>query len=326
MAKRGRTILLVLLKVAVSAGVLWLLVSRLDLARTWSYLAASDKLLWGAAFACLVLSQVLSTVRWQLLLRPLEFELSWWRVFRIYFTGMFFSLFLPSVVGGDGVKTYYVARGWRKAPAAIYSLLADRGIGLAAMVVFGQLGALLVWPAIPPYLAWGVTALTLGVYAGYFLFPRLSAPLLRLSAKLREMPREKLFVYWAQPRSTFNAWLVSMPVHFLLVVTHLLMARSLGISVPVGALLLVYPLTALAAMVPISLNGLGFREAAYVALLAIFGVNQEAAGSLALMWFSLVVGCGLLGFPTFLDLLWRDRKGAGAAAETEPPPTPGGGA
>jgi len=306
--RRVRNFLLVGAKLAVSTFVLYLLGSRIDLSQTADRLAGSDKGLWFLAFLLVILTQFLSALRWGILLKPLEFDLPRRRVAAVYFTGMFFSLFLPSVVGGDAVKTWYVARWWRKTPAAVYTLLADRGIGLAAMMGFCLLGALLSWSAIPAALVWTVALFVFALYAGFFLFPHLSGPLLALFKKLREMPRDRLYIYWSRPRPAIEAFLISLPMHLLLVLAHRLMARSLGIEASWGALMLVYPLTALAAMIPVSLNGIGPREAAYVYALALFGVGKEAAGSLALMWFSLVLATGLLGAIPFLWLLWNRRQ------------------
>ena len=137
LVNRGlRKRILFLAKIAVSILVLYLVFRGTDLTRIKGLLAGSRKAFWGAAMLLMVLSQVVSTVRWQILLKPLDFELPWIRVFRIYFTGMFFSLFLPTLVGGDGIKAYLVAREWKRIPAALYTLLADRTMGLTAMLVF----------------------------------------------------------------------------------------------------------------------------------------------------------------------------------------------
>ncbi len=288
---------------------LWYLLSKQDLSLVGRRLAESDKLLWSGAFLLLAFSQVLSAWRWRILLRPLDFSLSGRRVLSIYFTGMFFSLFLPSVVGGDAVKAWYVARGWKKAPAAVYTLLADRGIGLAAMMAFAFAGALSSWERIPASLLWTVALFTAVLYAGFFLFPHLSGPVLLLFRKLREMPRERLFTYWVHPGPAARAFLLSLPIHMLILLCHALMARSLGIGVSLGALMLVYPLTALAAMVPVSLNGIGPREFAYAAVLAFFGVRNEAAVSLAGMWFAIVLATSLLGMVPFLLLRRREPGG-----------------
>jgi hypothetical protein len=90
------------------------------------------------------------------------------------------------------------------------------------------------------------------------------------------------------------------------------MAASLRIEVPMMVWFLVYPVSALAAFLPVSLNGIGLREGTYLYMLALFGVNREAAFSLGLMWFSIVVVNGLVGgLPYLFGGTLREEANAG---------------
>lgn len=282
-------------KVAVSALVLYLVFRGTDLAQVSRFLADSRKPLWAAALLLMVLSQIVSTFRWNILLRPLDFALPWFRVFRIYFTGMFFSLFLPTLVGGDGIKTYYIAPDWKRVPAAVYTLLADRTVGLMAMVLFAFMGLPAVRNVLPPLLVMGVAFLVPVLYVLLLMLPRLSKGVLLLSRRLREVPRERLFVYWENWGETGKAWLLSLGIHLCLVLSHICLAEALGLKVPWAAWAVIYPVTALVGFLPISLSGVGPREAAYVYLIGLFGLSREVALTFGLMWFSVVLMNGLLG-------------------------------
>jgi uncharacterized membrane protein YbhN (UPF0104 family) len=282
-------------KIAVSILVLYLVFRGTDLALIPGLLAGSRKPLWIAGLLLMVLSQVISTFRWHTLLKPLDFDLPWFRVFRIYFTGMFFSLFLPTLVGGDGIKTYYIARDWKRVPAALYTLLADRTVGLAAMLIFVIFGLPVVRPVWPTWLIAALALLVPLTYGFLLLLPRLSTRILLVSRRLREVPRERLFVYWEDWRSTARAWVLSLGVHLCLVVSHICLAYSLGLDVPWAAWAAVYPVTALVGFLPISLSGVGPREAAYVYLIGLFGISRETALAFGIMWFSVVLANGLLG-------------------------------
>ncbi len=282
-------------KVAVSATVLWFLLRRMDLGQAFGLLAGSDKVRWAAALGLVILSQVISSARWQVLLKPLGYHLEWFRVLKIYYVGMFFSLFLPSVIGGDGIKTFYIAGSWRRVPTALYTLVADRAIGMTALILYSLVGAVSVWPEIPAWMAVALLAAVPGIYLLLILLPRFSHPVLALSRRLRELPRDRLFVYWTDPRPAITGWGISLVVHLLIVLAHLLMASSLGLGVPAGAWFLIYPLAGFVSVIPVSLNGIGLREASYVYLLGLFGIGPEQAFSLGVMWFSLVLTNGMLG-------------------------------
>ena len=69
----------------------------------------------------------------------------------------------------------------------------------------------------------------------------------------------------------------------------------MGLDIPWTAWAAVYPVTALVGLLPISLGGVGPREAAYVYLISLFNISREAALAFGIMWFSLVFANGLLG-------------------------------
>jgi len=286
---------LFLAKVTVSALTVGFLLSRLDLGHSFGFLVDSNKALWLGALAALIASQVISTRRWQLLMEPLDFNFDWFRVFKIYFTGMFFSLFLPTVVGGDAVKTYYIAESMKRAPAAFYTTLADRVIGMAGQQVFTLAGLIFVWGYLPLWLGAGLAGFVFVFYFVLVFLPWFINPILHLVKKLRDIPREKLFVYWNRPQVAARALGLSLAIHAGVVISHLLMGAALGLSVPMAAWMVIYPVSAIAATIPLSLNGIGLREAAYVYMLGFFGVAREEAFALAVMWFSIVLLNGALG-------------------------------
>src|SRR5215218_2957596 len=84
------------------------ILARLSTAR-FEYVAAGV-LLYAAG-------QALSAWKWRLLLGPVGLgAVRYTRLLAFYFVGMFFNLFLPTVVGGDAVKALVLAASWR-APA-----------------------------------------------------------------------------------------------------------------------------------------------------------------------------------------------------------------
>jgi uncharacterized membrane protein YbhN (UPF0104 family) len=126
------------------------------------------------------------------------------------------------------------------------------------------------------------------------------------------MPRDRLFIYWERPAPAIRAWSLSLVIHLCLVLGHMAMARALQIDVPVMVWFLVYPASAMAAFLPVSMNGIGLREGTYLYMLALFGVGRETAFSLGLMWFSIVLVNGLIGgLPYLFGGTLREEANAG---------------
>src|SRR5205085_2875120 len=115
-----------------SLTLLAVLAWRLDWGRLASAFARLDVGLWLAALLVYLLTQFVSAVRWQALARLVGFDGGWGRYLAYYYVGMLFNLVLPTSVGGDVVRAWYLARQPGAGPAAgrrtaaLLSVLADR--------------------------------------------------------------------------------------------------------------------------------------------------------------------------------------------------------
>ena len=79
-----------------------------------------------------------------------------------------------------------------------------------------------------------------------------------------------------------------------------LMARALGVSLPLAVWFAVVPLVALAMVLPISISGVGVREGGLALLLAPLGVPAEQAVAIGLLWFLSTIFAGVIGGVLFL--------------------------
>ena len=83
-----------------------------------------------------------AVLRWFLLLRLVNAQVTFFTVFRLHFIGLFFSAWLPGGTAGDVVKAYYLYRGRSKEEAkrCIASMVMDRVIGLLGLLSLSVLG------------------------------------------------------------------------------------------------------------------------------------------------------------------------------------------
>jgi uncharacterized membrane protein YbhN (UPF0104 family) len=75
--------------------------------------------------------------------------------------------------------------------------------------------------------------------------------------------------------------------------------RALGLHLPMMALLAFTPVVAIAQVLPLSLNGLGIREGAFVLFLGPLGVSTGQAVAVGLIVYALTLAVSLLGAPAF---------------------------
>ena len=73
------------------------------------------------------------------------------------------------------------------------------------------------------------------------------------------------------------------------------MFPALGHSIPLPYLFAVIPVINIICSAPLSLNGLGIREAMYLVLLSPVGVTPQGAAACGALWFAILSILGLSG-------------------------------
>jgi uncharacterized membrane protein YbhN (UPF0104 family) len=308
--KKATSRLKSLLKVVISVGLLAFLLHYTGIEDTFTRLSQAN--LWyvpvGVAFY--LFAQLISAYRWQFLAAALDFRLSLREMYDYYLIGMFFNMFLPGAIGGDAVRMFYLARRCnRKKRESLLTLLAERGVGLIALMLLTTLVCLT-----PELMAMNLAIpLKLPVVGSLMLDVRLillgmSLCMLTGYALLWVLPLETLAnqfspvslivqakVYWAKFGLLARSVAISLFVHGMMVAMHLLIAAALGVHVPVLYMAVVYGVVSLASVLPIAANGFGVREGIYWLFLTKIGFSKDTALAFALYWDAISILTSLLG-------------------------------
>jgi len=306
------------LRVAATAGLMGWAVKDIEWSRFLELLARADWPWWIGGLVVTLAGQVVAGIRWAALARPLGFDFSRRFFVRRFFEGMFFSLCLPSSIGGDVVKAVRIGASTPLRLLAACSVLADRLTGLSALgvLVGTALAAREYTLSVPETL--GVFALLLAAVLLAFWLGL--AVLDRVHAVLPENSTARDFVgrllpYRRRPSLVLLAVGWSFVVQLGGVLSVALVARALGVTLPAVAWVSVVPLVALAMVLPISIGGFGVRENALEFLLRGYGVPSETGIAIALLWGLCTVLAGLVGGVLFL-LERRPLTGGEAAVVT----------
>jgi uncharacterized membrane protein YbhN (UPF0104 family) len=289
---------------AIRAGlgvlVLALLLWHYD-ARSALHLIARERLtFFAAAVALYVAGQVMSAYRWQLLARIAGLSATWRECLTYYFIGVFTNLFVPGLIGGDAARAVYLGRRHHRVGEAVASVMADRGLGLLSLFWFAAAGAVLLTEVRLPRGVTG-TAITAGLVAllGFLAAPLLAGIAARLPARLARIV-ELAMPYLRRPMALIPAIVLSLILQASLAVCQYLLARGLGLSVPLSAFLLCVPIANVFASLPVTLNGLGVRETAYLVLFSLAGIGKADAIALSLLFFAATMLGGLTGVFAFV--------------------------
>ena len=268
---------------------------------------------WAAIVAALVYAclQCLSATRWWSIARASGMQLNWRDAVSAFYTGMFFNLFLPGLVGGDAVRALLAARKTQHSLASSFGIVyADRTVGFIAMLLVGTWGALSLHLA-NSQLVW--QPLVLGALFAIGLTAVMVALAFFISQKWRNQWGERIgrfangiVSFLQRPNIGFVVFAIALTYHLSLTATLMFLGQAAGIKAqPFSAYAMVVAIATVIGSLPITLHGLGVRELASVKLWALLNVSPEQAMLWALLW---RVMAWLVSLPGGLVyLLWADK-------------------
>ncbi len=295
MRSKTKNIYKALFRICFSLILLIWLLSKADLRSILETFLQLPLSTWALAVFLFISLCTLAASRWFILSRTLDFPGQWFTYVGYYFIGQFFNLFLPTSIGGDVFKIMFISRGKQKKMIATYSVMADRFCGLAAMLLMGA-GAVLLSPdnMLPKRLEWLLYIGAIGII-GLFIFLPLIYRLIDSSWPNISKRLTILLTIWRRPVTFFKLAALSVGLNFILITILIMLAEGVGINLPPAYYFAIFPLTAIVTILPISFNGIGLREGAFVYLLSLQNVPLEKALPLSLCFFVIQCSGGLAG-------------------------------
>jgi uncharacterized protein (TIRG00374 family) len=334
---KTKTRLVLLGKLFLGFALLVFLVTSADLDRLVERLYTLDLVYVAIVFVVPHVGIWLSTVKWQILLNTLSVDVPLRRLLGLYMIGTFFNNFFPTMVGGDVIKAYQLSREAGNAPPVIAATFMERFVGLAALVsllplVFLQEKVVDAFPsfgfvillAILGYV--GLLILIFSKVADRLPGANSSRPMLRKLSLAVQKTRMQIRFFRHRGAVVCVSYFISVLFYLVTAAASWAATRSTGAEIDFGYLLTVVPVVLLAALLPISINGLGITETGYVIFLRLAGVSTLDAVTMALLLRLRVLFTAALGGLIFIlykpSLAGVPAPGeANILAESSPRPT-----
>ncbi len=281
---------------AVVAALLW----HYDARPVFRILARERPAYFASAVALYIAGQFLCGYRWQRLAGVLKVRASLSDFVAYTFVGMFTNLFVPGLLAGDAARAIYLGRPRNRMGEAVASVVADRAVGLLGLFWLAAFAAVFLNYAplsssvITPTILVGALAL-----AGYLASP-LIARLIHLMPRPIRRAGNIVAPYLHHPTTILIPIALSITLQLILAVGQYLLAAGLGLGAPLSLFILCVPIANVFASLPLTLNGLGIRESAYLVLFGMAGMGKNDAIALGLLWFATMVASGLTGSIAFV--------------------------
>jgi glycosyltransferase 2 family protein len=259
-----RRYLTVLAKAAVTAAALWYVFTRIDVHQVLDAMRDSKAGFLAGALMLFVLSKLLSSVRLNRFLSSVDIRISQWSHWKLYLLGMFYNLFLPGGIGGDGYKIYYLTKRYEVTTRKIFwAVLLDRVIGVVVLFCM----AVILFCFLPE----------MGRYAWYAWL------LIPLSLFVAYIIIRRFFPYLLPVFSISQFY--SLGIQLLQLGSALLILLSLRAPGQIESYLFVFLVSSIVAVLPLTIGGIGSREFTFMLGAQWLGLDLNLSISLSLIFY-----------------------------------------
>jgi len=269
-----------LLQLLVTGLALYLVLRKTDVAKLFGIIRSANP--WYLLLSLLFfnISKLFNAVRLNRFFKAIGIELSALYNLKLYYLGMFYNLFLPGGIGGDGYKIYVLQKNHgMKMINVFHAVLWDRICGIFALVFLSVILLLpstfaLKLPQLVPY-AW---LLLVAIY-----------PLALLLNKL----------FYTQFIGVFTITaLESMLVQIAQVISAFFILQAISLQANHIDYLAIFLMSTVATILPITIGGAGAREVTFYYLLNFIQLETNAGVALSLIFFGISALSSLAGVLT----------------------------
>jgi uncharacterized protein (TIRG00374 family) len=287
-----KKLILNIIRIIISLGLLFYLLYIADVRKIFQALQNLDGSSIFLAIAVFIFSVLLMAARWQFLTRSYGMQVKYGHLTIFYFIGFFFNNFLPTSIGGDLSRAYYLSQKSGDKSASIGTVFLERLIGLLATLSFAIVS--LYWLTnyfhtkrivyITIFLSL-VIALFIAIVMSRRLYRRFNGLLslftfYDLGDKITKV-FDTLHSYRDKKGILLGTYIFSLFAQFMLIIMNYILARALNLTeISFGYLCLVVPITFVIGLLP-SINGLGVRDSGYILLLLRRGLQPAQILSLS---------------------------------------------
>jgi uncharacterized membrane protein YbhN (UPF0104 family) len=306
------------LRLAVSAVVLIVLFRIVPIEQVWSNARRLAPVMWLSALGLFLLGHAAAAAKWRLLIGA---GVSFPQALQAHLAGLAANLCLPGLAGGDVVRAGLVFHRARDGSQLVVGSVADRLLDILGLVLIsvvgaflarrqqeGDLGRLLWW------MASGAGLLVMLFPAALWLDRAMqrSSPSGRAGRLVARAVRATGYLAH-HPGRLALCLAISVAVQATFVGINIALAAALEIQAPMPAWFFAWATAKIVAIAPISLGGLGVREAVMARLMAPFGAEPAQVVAIGLIWQTLLYVSGLIG--VLAQLVWKpDLEEVGAVA------------
>ena len=266
MGSRTKKLLTTSAKFVITGLALYFVFSKIDWQQVSGLVVSANPFYLLLATLLFISSKVISAFRLQLFFRNIGLSISHKYNLKLAWMGMFYNLFLPGGIGGDGYKVYLLNKQYgTKVKMLIQASLIDRVSGLVSLLILVGFGFLLLdLSDLPEWIRYADIGCLLLVIPVFFYGSKL------------------LFAPFTSVALKSLIW--SIGVQLAQVMSAFLILAAMGISANQVAYSVLFLISSFVSILPFTIGGLGSREFTFLIGYQYFGVEESYSIALSLLF------------------------------------------
>jgi uncharacterized protein (TIRG00374 family) len=271
--------------------VLW----RFNVGKILAVFTTLNPLYVALCFLGMPVIMLVVTIEWQMVLKRQCIHVSFAYSMKNFFIGYFYGFITPGGFGAYLRALYLKYESKAPLPKCVSNIITFSVLDYISLFLLGSIGGLFLLGS-NPYLLVLILILLLTTIALFVFFIRkktsknlferlLRTQIFQFIQRYMDDSIESFFEDLPTFRSLLLPFLVSFLSWFIFFTELFLIAQLFAIHVPYVTFMFMLAIAASVATIPISLYGLGTRDATLVALLSLYNIQPENSISFTLFWF-----------------------------------------
>ena len=279
----------IIVKVFVSVLLIKIMFDIVDFDSTLILLKKMNLIFFLMALVVMAIGIFITNLRWQVILNHLGVSIKFFMLLKYLWIGFFFNQTLPSSIGGDAFRAYYL---WKREHLSIglssMGVVLDRYIGLVSLVMLIMISTPLSFDLINDQFVKSMLEVVLycslfiiisSVLFGLFVTNLLRWKLIKGLSSFSNNARRIIFSF-----KGLYSIVLSIIIQIIFVFAVLLLAHGLNLDISLIEMLLIVPITNLLTAIPISIAGWGVREGIFIVGLGYVNISSDAALALSILY------------------------------------------
>ncbi len=287
------------LRLLLSGGLIFILLNQIELEEVTAVATSGSISFILIAYALGIVDRILMAYKWNILLKAKAIHIPLTNLTITYITTTFLGLFLPATVGADALRAYAIAKEGHRTTAVVSSIIIERIIGLIALTtlvlsgiilsifVLGQHFFVNIWN-----LFWIILAVFTAISALLYLSLKETALRRISSAFIKHLDKpgrgQKLVKTFKNAYRSYLSYrdnrieltlffLLSLAENLFPILWSYFLSLAFNMNIPLVYFFILIPLVLILRRLPISIDGIGIHEGAFVYFLSFIGVIKSEA-------------------------------------------------